>query len=368
MRQSERKKQSTIFLAGKNCASLRAIAAKPMNMKRILIIEVNWIGDVLFTTPAIRAIRENNPGAFIAAMVVPRCVEMLEGNPHINEIIIYDEAGAHKGLFGKLAFVRQVKAMGFDIAVSFHRSMTRMLLAYLAGIPRRAGYATLKRSWLLTDPVRQPDKLPHRVEYFLDIAKAVGAQTANRDYEFFIPEEATERADALLKNIGISKDDKFFVINPGGNWPQKRWPKENYAKLAAELKRIYGKDIVITGSQSDIPLAEEIIKQSNDSAKSLCGRTSLKELGAVLKRADLVAANDSGPMHVAVSQRAPTIALFGPTSPGITGPYGSSDYIVLSKWGQCEVPCFNLCKTYRCMEAITVDDVLAAADKLLEKR
>jgi len=335
--------------------------------KRILIIEVNWVGDVLFTTPAIRAIREHDKDAFIGCLVVPRCVEMLEKNPNIDELIVYDEEGARKGIFGQISFIFELRKKRFDTAISFHRSMSRMLIAALAGAKRRIGYYTNKRFWLLTDCIKQPDEQPHRVEYFLNIVRAIGIDTKNKDYDFYIPADSVKNADRILSQARIADGEEFFVINPGGNWSAKRWPKERYAKLCNELKARYGKKIVITGAEKDMPLAEDIIRMSANCAVSICGKTTLKELGAVMRRASIVISNDSGPMHIAVSQKSPTVAIFGPTSPKITGPYGDADYIVLHKWYDCQTPCYAVCSDYRCMEAVSVEDVLNAVGKLRER-
>ncbi len=335
-------------------------------MRRILIIEPNWLGDILFTTPAIRALREKNTEAFIACMVHPRCAQLLEDNPGINEIILFDEKSLNRSILSKIIFIKKLRRYRFDTVISFQRSMTRMLIAYLSGISRRAGYYTKKRSWLLTDKVSLKDPNVHRVEYFLDIIRALGIDTDKRDYQFNIPEDIAEKTDNILQDAGIGIDDKLIVLNPGGNWPPKRWPKENYAKACKELDRLYRKKIVLTGALKDKELAEEIIRLSSTRAINMCGRTTLKELAAIMRRASLVIANDSGPMHIAVSQKAPTIAIFGPTSKEITGPYGESGrYIVLQKQTGCEIPCYAECEDYRCMDAVKVDDVIQAAKGLM---
>lgn len=339
-----------------------------ISMKRILIIEVNWVGDILFTTPAIRAIRESNPKSFIACLALPRCIEILEGNPGIDEIIVLDEKGSHRGPFSKVSLIFELRKRHFDTVISFHRSMTRMLIAALAGIPRRIGYYTRKRSWLLTDPVAVPEERLHRVEYFLNITRAAGIETTNKNYQFFISEASSIKADQILIENGIDKDEDFFLINPGGNWPPKRWPREKYAQLCRRLKDRYGKKIVITGAEKDISLAGDIMRMSGNCAVSICGKTTLKELAAVMRRASLVVSNDSGPMHIAVSQKVPTIAIFGPTDPAITGPYGDGRYIILHKWKDCEIPCYDLsCRDFRCMEAVSVEDVMDAVERLKAK-
>ena len=334
-------------------------------MKRILIIEPNWLGDILFTTPSIRALRKSNPDAFIGVMVHPRCKEILEDNPNIDELILFDERSSHRGLFKKLFFILELRRLRFDMVVSFHRSMSRMLIAYLSGIPRRAGYYTKKRSWLLTDPIKEENKITHRIEYFSNILKKIGIDVDNKDYEFCICETALKEAGAVLDGVGLHRDEEFFVINPGGNWPQKRWPKQNYAVLCKRLYAVYKRRILVTGAEKDIALASDIIRASGDYTISICGKTTLKQLASVMRKAKLVLANDTGPMHIALSQKVPVVALFGPTSPKITGPYGRGKYTVLHKWFNCAVPCYKTCQDYRCMEAISVDDVIEAAEKLL---
>lgn len=336
-----------------------------INIKKILIIEPNWLGDILFTTPAIRAIREQNPDAYIACMTHPRCAEMLEGNSCINEIIFFDERHSHKSILKKISFIKKLKSYKFDIVLSFHRSMTKMLICYLAGIPRRVGYLSKKRSFLLTDPVFTSKKAPHRVEYFLNIARSIGVDTKNKNYEFSVSDDDIKDANRILEKEGISKEREFLIVNPGGNWHPKRWSKENYSKLIKKISEIYKKRIVITGSKKDVSLADSIIKEANINAINLAGKTTLKQLAGIMRRSVFVISNDSGPMHIAVSQNVPTIALFGPTSPDITGPYGDSNYTIIhNKPSDCDVPCYKECEDYRCMEAITVYDVLEALDRI----
>ena len=139
--------------------------------KRILIIEVNWVGDVLFSTPFIRSMRNRFPAAHIACAVVPGTKEVLEYNPKINELIIYDEKGRDRGLWGKLRFVSLLKKKKFDLAVLLHRSATRAFMAYLGGARERVGYRTGKNKVFLTEWVEISDEHLHKVDYFLKIAE-----------------------------------------------------------------------------------------------------------------------------------------------------------------------------------------------------
>lgn len=328
-------------------------------------MNVNWRGDVLFSTPFIRTLRKRYPDSFIATLLLPRCVPILENNPNLNEIIEFDEEGRHKGLYGKSRLIRLLRSKHFDIAFLLHRSFTRTLICWLAGIPERVGYYTRKRAALLTRSITLAPNQGHRVEYFLDIARAYGIETEEKDYDFFVRSEELDYIDALFKENGLNKDDFLVVINPGGNWNLKRWPKENFARLSDRLIEEYRAKVIITGAESDIGLARDIATVMENHPIILCGRTTLGELAALMAKVDLVISNDSGPMHIAVSQRARVICLFGPTSPRITGPYGKGDYIIIQKDIGCQIPCYQLnCNRARCMEAITVEEVLRAVQKI----
>ncbi len=340
-----------------------------MTPKRILIINVNWIGDVLFSTPFIRTVREAYPDSYIACLLHPRCREMLELNPRLNEIIIYDEEGAHRSLRGKAALVKSLRDKKFDTAFILHRSFTKALIAALAGIKERIGYPTKNRAFLLTNAVEEPTEEVHKVEYFLDIARSCGLKISDRSYEFFIKDADRDFIKGILSSEGVTEKELLVVLCPGGNWDPKRWPKENFAKLGDLLVERFGARIVISGAKKDSGLAEDIRNIMKAKPVVTCGKTNLKQLGALLERADLVVANDTGPMHLAVAMRTRTIALFGPTSPHITGPYGKGDYKVIFKNDKCDVPCYDFsCADNRCMADIKVEDVFKEAEGMLPKK
>ncbi|MEA3560218.1 MAG: lipopolysaccharide heptosyltransferase II [Candidatus Omnitrophota bacterium] len=328
---------------------------------RILIFEVNWRGDVLFSTPAIRAIRKKYPDSFITALVVPRCREILEQNPNIDEIVIYNEHRGHRSLLGKLSLIRQLRRRQFDLAFIFHRSFTRALMIYLAGIPGRIGYNIKRRGFLLTQKVELPRGKIHKVEYFLNMVRKAGIKTETRFYEFYISQEDKNWASRALDEKGINNKDFLVILNPGGNWKPKRWLVDRFAELADKLVKVYDAKIVITGASKDEHLAEAIANLAKAGLVSFCGKTDLKRLGALLEKANLIISGDSGPLHIGVALGVKAIALFGPTSPDTTGPYGKGEYSIIWKDVGCEVPCYNLsCNDYRCMKAITAEDVMRA--------
>lgn len=334
---------------------------------RILIVGVNWLGDALLSTAAIRAIRENYPDSYIGCMIVPRVKEIFQDNPYLNEIIVYDEESEHKGFFKKLRFIQQLRKKDFDKVYLLHRSFTRTLLCYLSGIPERIGYYTKKRGFLLTKRVLQPkrDSL-HRLDFYLNILKAEGIQVKERDYIFIIRDEDREYINALLKEEGIRDTDLLIAINPGGNWKPKRWSIENFSLLANRLKEEFKAKIVITGSKEDIELAKKISDSMKERPVSLCGKISLKQLGALFERTNLVITADTSPMHIASAVGTKLICIFGPTSPNITGPVGKGIYRIIQKDIGCKIPCYRInCKDNLCMKAITVDDVMEKVRELI---
>jgi len=337
-------------------------------MKRILIIEVNWLGDVLFSTPFIKAVKGHYKDSYLAVLVVPGCVEVLTLNPHVDKVIAFDEDGAHKGIIGKIRLIAELRKERFDIAFILHRSFTRALIALLSGIGSRVGYFTRKRALILSKPIEVPVKEMHKVEYFLNIASSMGMDTGDKSYEFHFGGDDKFYIESFLFDKGVTADDKIVVINPGGNWNPKRWPEESFAQLIDALTDAFGAKVVITGAAKDIPLAEEISNMTHKKPLISCGKTTIKRLGALLSKAKLVISNDSGPMHLAVAVGAKVIALFGPTSPELTGPYGDGDYVVIRKAKDCDVPCYDLsCTDNKCMRLITVDDVMKEARGMLGK-
>lgn len=329
--------------------------------KKILIFNVNWLGDVLFSTATIRNIRRNYPHSFIACVIPSRCYPILKGNPHLDELIIFDEKERHRGAAAKLKFARLLKAKKFDTVFLLHRSFTRALICRLAGIPERIGYHARKRGFLLTKKIVTPVKdALHRIDYYLNIIEKAGLRVEDRYPEFFISEADMKFTDDFLNREEIKKNDFLAAINTGGNWMPKRWPKEHWAALADRLISEFGARVIITGSYSDIQNAQGIKGLMKEKPIMASGAFNLKQFGALCKRLDLFITADTGPLHIANAAGAKRIiALFGPTSPRITGPYPQRNIIVLSKDTGCKIPCYIVnCKDNRCMKAVTVEDVV----------
>ncbi|MCU0651555.1 MAG: lipopolysaccharide heptosyltransferase II [Candidatus Omnitrophica bacterium] len=329
--------------------------------KRILIFNVNWIGDVLFSTAVLRNIRRNYPGSFIACIIPGRCYPVLKGNPHLDEVIIFDEHDRHKNVFSKFSFVQLLKRKRFDTAILLHGSLTRALICKLADIPEIIGYNTKKRGWLLSKKIPLPAKdALHRIDFYLNIIEKAGLRVEDRYLEFFISEDDEKFTIEFLDKQGIARNETIIGINTGGNWLPKRWPKEYWMKLIQLIQNELGLKVVISGGHQDLTLARKISEQLQDKPLITCGLLNLKQSAALLKRLDLFISGDSGPLHIANTVGTKKIiALFGPTHSSITGPFPAKNVTILQKDVGCKVPCYEVnCEDNRCMKAITPEEVL----------
>jgi len=331
-----------------------------MQYKRILIFDVNWIGDVLFSTAVIRNIRRNFPGSFLACIIPSRCYLILKDNPNLDEIIIFDEKDRHRGIIAKFKFIDSLRRKKFDAVYLLHRSASRALICRLAGIKEIFGYYTKKRGFLLTKKI-QPPALEglHRKDYYLTLIEKAGLRVEDSYAEFFISEKDTDFVDGFLSGQGIGKDKILAVINPGGNWLPKRWPAEYWARLSDMLISGLNAKVVISGGPQDAALTHQIQGAMKEKPVSATGVFNLKQLGALLKKADLFITADTGPLHIANAVGSKKIiAIFGPTSTEITGPYPLKNITILKKNTGCKVPCYVIaCKDNRCMKAVTPEEV-----------
>ncbi len=338
--------------------------------KRILIFNVNWLGDVLFSTAVIRNIKRNFPDSYIACIIPPRCESILKGNPHLDEVLIFDEKSSHKGALEKLKFVKLLKSKKFDMVFLLHRSFSRALICRLAGIPERIGHHTKKRAFLLTKSIAPPDRDSlHRIDYYLHIIENAGLKVEDRHTEFFVSQEDKESIDTFLSANAVLKNDFLVGINPGGNWLAKRWPKEYWAQLADKLISEFGFKVIITGSSSDIALTKSICKLMKEKAIVATAVLNIKQLGALCKKLDLFVTADTGPLHIANAVGTKKIiALFGPTHPDITGPVPKTAVAILRKDVHCKIPCYIVsCLDNRCMKAIKPGDVLLEVKNIVSK-
>ncbi len=338
-----------------------------MSPPRVLIVAVNWLGDLHFMTPPIRSIRRAHPDAHNACQVAPRGLDLLAGNPHLDEVIAWEEGRGIGGWLKIFPLARRLRAGRFDTAFLFHRSFSRTLAAWLAGIPTRVGYRTWKRSWLLTASVEPPAKdSVHKAEWFLRVAGAAGIVPAGMQYDAGILPEDERHAEDLIRELKVAAGEPVVALHAGANWRLKRWPPGHFAQLADGLAEKFGARVLFIGGPDDLPLIRGIAGRMRTEPLVAAGRTTFRQMGALLARTRLLISNDSGPLHMGVAAGVPVVALFGPTKPELTGPPEGSKAVTLFGSIGCPVPCYRLhCPANLCMGQISVEQVLDAARKFL---
>jgi ADP-heptose:LPS heptosyltransferase len=210
----------------------------------------------------------------------------------------------------------------------------------------------------------------HRIDFYLNIIESAGLKVEDRYTEFFTEEEDSLFVDNFLKAHSVNSGDTIVLVNPGGNWPPKRWIKEYWAQVSDRLISECKAKVIITGAHNDIPLAQAIKELMKGSPVLACGVLNLKQLAALAKRADIFITADTGPLHIANAIGAKKIiALFGPTDPSLTGPYPLKNALIIRKDIGCKIPCYEVhCKNNRCMKAITPEDVMAAVKSVRNEK
>ncbi|MFH1888706.1 MAG: lipopolysaccharide heptosyltransferase II [Candidatus Omnitrophota bacterium] len=338
--------------------------------KRILIVRTDRIGDVLLSTPVIKALRDSCPSAYIAAMVSPYTKDIVDGNPCLDEVIIYDKDGKEKGWLGSLRFSQGLKKRRFTLAVILHPTNRAHLVTLFAGIRRRVGYDR-KLGFLLTDRIKHTKQSgeKHESEYALDLVRYLGIEPQDNKIFMSLKPESEAWVEELFRQEGISETDKLLAIHPGASCPSKIWPYEGFAEAADRLNEKYGFKVLVVCGPKDITLAESVVKHMQRPAVNLAGKTSVSQLASILKRCDLFISNDSGPVHIAVAVGTPVISIFGRNQKGLGplrwGPIGIKDKVLHKEVGCIECLAHNCTKKFACLKAITTDDVIVAADAIL---
>jgi lipopolysaccharide heptosyltransferase II len=336
-------------------------------MSRILIVNVNWLGDVLFSTPAIRAVRKASPKAHVACLVPARCREVLANNPYLDQVLVADDDTSFAGWPAAFALASRLRKEKFDTAIFFHRSKTKAFVARLAGIPDRLGYDVHGARRGLTRACPPPAPPFHRIDYFLGLVYALGFPEDGRGPDFFPRHEAAAELDGLFREKGLRRGEPYVIVHAGGNWDLKRWPPAHFTEWIRLFRTRFPWKVVLCGTAGEIAVAEKIRSAFTGSeVVTLCGRTSLDALALLLKGAKLLISNDSGPIHLAATQKTPILGIFGPTSAAETGPVSEGPVRIVMKDVGCEVPCyFRECDRRVCMEWITPEQAFVEAQGML---
>ncbi len=337
-----------------------------MEYKKILVKGVNWVGDAIFITPALSTLRSGFPKAKISLLVPEKVAEIYQGNPDIDELIT---CRRKRSLKEKIELIRTLREKKFDLGIIMQStSYEPAILLSLARIPERVGYSHSLRNLFLTEVVKRSKGTQHEVDFFLGLIKALGVEIEGK--EVFMAEDREARGwvgNFLIEN-GYKEGDPLIGIFSGAYFgPAKRWFPERYATLADRLIKNYRARVVLFGEKNDLPLVQKIIDKMTANPINVVGKTSLKQLRALIERCHLFITNDSGPLQIASTTKTPIIALFGSSDPQKTGPWRKKDCSIIYKKVPCS-PCFRRkCRSLACFKAITVEDVLRAAKTYLSR-
>ena len=320
--------------------------------------------------PAISAARRLFPLAEITLLVKPAVAELFAHHPAIHHTLVYDDRGRHAGLSGKWTLARVLRRHRFDLAILLQNAFEASLLAFLAGIPRRYGYATDGRTLLLTDPVATPPREArrHQVAYYWDLMKPFGEDGLPPAPKLVVTRQEELAMAARLADAGIAASDFLIGVNPGSTYgAAKRWLPERYAEVVNRLSERYGgrgetrMAVAVLGAKGEEPLGRSIAERIRTRSVVCSGQTTVRELMALAKRCQLFLTNDTGPMHIAAAFEVPTVAVFGPTDWRTTAPFGGQ-FRLVRKDVACAPCLLRECPIdHRCMTGVTVEDVYDAA-------
>jgi heptosyltransferase-1 len=339
----------------------------------ILIVKLSAIGDVVHTLPSLAALRRLYPQAHITWVVEAAAAGLIEGHPYVDRVLVsrrkYWQEDMAKGSFRKnikeiRLFVATLRDRNYDLVIDFHGLFKSAVLVWLSGGARKLGFDSLQEGsgFFYTEKIPE-DMGKHAVDRYLDFPaylEATGGEFEDAHApEFLIPYDDynVQKVSALLSKSHLDIAAPFVAINPVALWDTKLWQKDSFAMLADRIAGELNIPVVITGSAWEKPYAESILKEVKTAkVVELTGQTTLKDLACLYRQAALVVTTDSGPMHIAAAVGTPVAALFGPTDPRRTGPYGPG-HTVIRKALPCS-PCFRKeCPTRECMKGITVEEV-----------
>lgn len=349
-------------------------------IRRVLVVRLDNIGDVVLLGPALRALRSAVPSADITLLVSPAGSQVAPMLPWVDRVIVHravwqDAGNAPLPLdpAREVQFIERLKKEAFDAAfifTSFSQSpWPPACAAYLAGVPIRAGQSKDFGGSLLTHSVKPLDDAVHQAERNLHLLEACGIPVADRSLQLRVPPDAWLSAVRRLGSFGITGRSRFLLLAPGASCPARRYPADRFAQVASLLLKRTRLPIVVVGHPREADEFEPITRLDRKRVFSLVGRISVPELAAVIRRSTLVIANDSGPMHIADAFRRPMVILFSGTEHETQwAPRSSPAAVLLRRPTDCS-PCYEFQCPFamECLD-ISPEQVAAEALKLIDLR
>jgi len=328
--------------------------------EKILVVDLLHIGDLLFATPALRALRAAFPAAHIALLADAKIDELVRYNRHIDELVSVDKKGYHDKLRNYLGLIRQIRRRQFDLAINLHPNERASAIAAFSGAKCIVGLSA-KGFALFFDRVTEGRRDIHQADAYLEVLKLIGIESADKGGpEIWVDEGSRRRAQKLWREK-FPGEGPVVGLNPGASWPTKRWPPAAFAALADRLAA-EGIGAALFGGPMDADIAAEILARMENGRRPavavFTGRTTLLEYAALVKNCRALVSGDSGPMHIAAAQKVPVVAIFGPSDPVRYGPYGHPE-AVLRAAHSCLGCGRHECERHTCMNDITPEMVMA---------
>ena len=333
-----------------------------MASQGILVVRLGSMGDIVHTLPAVHALRASFPDARLDWVVESRWRALVEDNPDISSIVELDRASWG----GIRACISELRGAGYGAAVDFQGLYKSAVLAFFSGAKQRIGYdKSIAREggaarFYNHRVVPSAGSAAHIIDQHMALATAAGARETDRAFPLCVAPEAEEQVTRILAEKKLSG---FYVISPGGGWAGKLWPAEQYGHLHRRLAQKHGLRAVVNYGPGERKLAEAIRLVAHDPEPVLLS-LEIPQLLAVVKRARLVVAADSGPLHLGCAMGVPVVGLYGPTDPARNGPFGAGDLVVRNARAE-ETTYKRSAMPAPSMLSITVDQVMAAVEKRL---
>ncbi|PIU41099.1 MAG: hypothetical protein COS99_07115 [Candidatus Omnitrophica bacterium CG07_land_8_20_14_0_80_42_15] len=361
----------------------------PKKIKNILIINPFGIGDVLFSTPLVKALREHYPGGFIGYVCNRRTEPLLAANPDIDKVFVYEKdefrklwaKSKWKWLKGFIKLLKQIKKNRFNVLIDLSLGHQYSSISFLLGVRQRIGFNYKNRGRFLTHKIDiEGYDSKHIVDYYLSLLQFLDIETPKVAKLQFVTQLSDKKwAKDFIAAHGVDKKDLIIGVIPGGgeSWGEKavykHWGEQNFTKIIDKLSSELSAKIIVFGGPQESAKCKRIVSACKSAPINACGGASLGGFAALLRFCDLVIANDGGPLHVAVSQGAATVSIFGPVDEAVYGPHPpSKDNIVVKKNVDCR-PCYRKfkipeCSNRICLQDIAVEDVFKIAKQIIARK